>query len=194
MARLLYDENLKNLVEGEIQAAWQESGALDIKYLVANCPHLDSVFYESLRLNGGAMISRMVLRKTSIGGKVLQTGNGILMPSRQLHTNEAVWGVGCARKFDALRFMRNKSLTRHSSFRPFGGGGTYCPGRVLAKEEVYGFVAILLHQYEMRIASGQGKKGENPPFPLLDDTTPGLGITGPVKCMDIIVNMKKITQ
>jgi cholesterol 7alpha-monooxygenase len=184
---------LKALVRGETEAAWDQLGTLDIKYLVANCPNLDSAFHESLRLNGGAMVSRSVLRKTTIGGRVLQPGNGILMPSRQLHTNEAVWGVGSARTFDASRFLQNKSLGRHSSFRPFGGGSTYCPGRVLAKEEVYGFIAILLHRFDLKLAPEKGERGVKPPFPLLDVTTPGLGITGPVKSMDVIVDMKKIT-
>lgn len=117
---------------------------LDIKYLCENSPYLESVLYESLRLHGGAMVSRIVLRKTKIGEKILQPGNIILMPSRQLHTNKNVWGHS-ALEFNPVKFLKNKSLGRHPSFRPFGGGSTYCPGRVLAKEEVFSFVAILLY-------------------------------------------------
>lgn len=192
LARLLYNDDLANLVRKETEAAWKQSGCLDIKYLVANCPHLDSVFYESLRLNGGAMVSRVVLNKTTIGGKVLQPRTTILMPSRQLHTNEAVWGLGSAFDFDAQRFLNHRGLVRSPSFRPFGGGATYCPGRKLAREEVYGFVAILLHRFDMSVVCTQGKEGERPPFPILDKTTPGLGITGPLKAMDVIVEMRNI--
>lgn len=110
------------------------------------------------------------------------------MPSRQLHTNENVWGEN-VRDFDPFRFLKRKGLARHSSFRPFGGGGTYCPGRVLAREEVYGFIAILLHRYEMELASDSADEEERPPFPLLNDATPALGITGPMRDMDVIVGI-----
>lgn len=172
------------LVREETEAAWQ-SGQLDIKYLCANCPNLEAIFHESLRLNGGAMVSRVVLEKTTVGGKTLQPGNSILIPSRQLHTNEKVWGEN-VREFDAQRFLKQKSLARHSSFRPFGGGLTYCPGRVLAKQEVYGLIAILFHHYDMTIAQSPA-----PPFPKLNDTTPALGITGPLKSMDIMVEISQ---
>ncbi|KAI8944156.1 cytochrome P450 [Xylaria longipes] len=150
LAYLLYDGNLFKLVKSETEAAWY-SGKLDIKHLCCNCPNLEAVFYEALRLNGGAMVSRVVLEQTTIGGKILKPGDSILIPSRQLHTNECVWGED-VRAFNAKRFLKNKALARHSSFRPFGGGLTYCPGRVLAKEEVYGFVAIMMHRFDMQLA------------------------------------------
>jgi cytochrome P450 len=161
---------------------------LNIKHLCDNCPCLEAVFNEALRLNGGAMVSRVVLEKTIIGGKVLKPGESILIPSRQLHTNQKVWGED-VREFNAKRFLNNKSLTRHSSFRPFGGGLTYCPGRILAKEEVYGFIAIVLHRFDMRLALGKNRS--KPPFPVLNDTVPALGITGPLSGMDILVDIRE---
>ncbi|KAH9905725.1 cytochrome P450 [Xylariomycetidae sp. FL2044] len=185
IAHLLYDEALLAAVKQETEQAWP-GGELDIKHLCANCPQLESLFHEALRLNGGAMVSRVVLRETVVGGKTLSPGNAVLMPSRQLHTNEDVWG-DTVRDFDPARFLgKKKSLARHSSFRPFGGGATYCPGRVLAKEEVYGFVAILLHRFDIKLAT---RYGEKPPFPRLNDTTPALGITGPLKSMDVMVDV-----
>lgn len=187
MAYLLYDDDIKELVRQETEAAWK-SGKLDIKFLCANCPNMEAIFNEALRLNGGAMVSRVVLERTTIGGKDLLPGSSILIPSRQLHTNEDVWGSN-VREFEAARFLKKKSLARHSSFRPFGGGSTYCPGRVLAKEEVYGFVAILLHRYDMKLADDPSHGGRKSPFPRLNDTTPALGITGPLKNMDVVVEM-----
>lgn len=187
MAYLLYDDEIKELVRQETEAAWK-SGKLDIKFLCANCPNLEAIFNEALRLNGGAMVSRVVLERTMIGGKDLLPGSSILIPSRQLHTNEDVWGSN-VREFEATRFLKKKSLARHSSFRPFGGGSTYCPGRVLAKEEVYGFVAILFHRFNMELADVATDGRKKPPFPRLNDTTPALGITGPLKSMDVIVDM-----
>ena len=129
------------------------------------------------------MMSRKVLARTNIGSKVLQPGTNVLMPSRQLHMNEQVWGADCAR-FDAGRFVENKTLLRHSSYRPFGGGVSYCPGRVMAKEQVYAFVAILFHRFDFKLSQKDGTE-----FPKLDESMPALGITGPVKGMDIIMDM-----
>ncbi|OTB08911.1 hypothetical protein M426DRAFT_70836 [Hypoxylon sp. CI-4A] len=187
LAYLVYDDSLKELISQETEAAWKY-GVLDIKYLCANCPNLEAIFNEALRLNGGAMVSRVVLQEALLGNKVLQPGNSIIIPSRQLHTNENVWGPN-VREFEATRFLKKKSLARHSSFRPFGGGSTYCPGRVLAKEEVYGFVAVLFHRFDIKLAKLEGDKGQMPPFPRLNNTTPALGITGPLKNMDVTIEV-----
>lgn len=37
--------------------------------------------------------------------------------------------------------------------RPFGGGTSYCPGRVFAEKQIIGFLAALVMRYEMRIVS-----------------------------------------
>ncbi len=129
------------------------------------------------------MMSRKVLAPTMIGNKLLQAGTNVLMPSRQLHMNEDVWGPDY-RRFDAERFVDNKTLLKHSSYRPFGGGVSYCPGRVMAKEQVFAFIAILFHRFDLKVA-----EGANNIFPKLDESTPALGITGPVKGMDIIMDM-----
>ena len=176
-----------NIVQAEIEAAWS-SDTLDVKYLCAHSPSLDAIFCEALRLNGGAMVSRKVLEPTDIGGKVLAAGNAVIIPSRQLHTNKDVWGSD-VKEFDAFRFAKKKSLGRHSSFRPFGGGVTYCPGRVLAKEEVFGFVALVLHRFKIKLAQLDRNENKKQTFPKLDESKPALGITGPVQGMDVIVDM-----
>lgn len=187
LAHLLFDETLFTVVQAEVEAAWSKE-TLDIKYLCAHSPNLNAIFCEALRVNGGAMISRKVSKTTHIGGKVLKPGNTVIIPSRQLHTNRNVWGNDFG-EFDAFRFAKKKSLARHSSFRPFGGGATYCPGRVLAKEEVFGFIAILLHCFNIKLASIGNDDGHGQSFPKLDDSSPALGITGPVRGADIVVEM-----
>lgn len=132
------------------------------------------------------MMSRKVLEPTVIGNKLLQRGTNVLMPSRQLHMNEKVWGED-KKQFNPERFVVDKSLLKHSSYRPFGGGVSYCPGRVMAKEQVYAFIAILLRRFKLHLAPGSNKT-----FPILDESTPSLGITGPVKGMDVILEMTEI--
>jgi cytochrome P450 len=184
MAQLLYDRPLLEQVKQETEAAWQ-SGELDIKYLSEHCPVLDAVFNEVLRHKNAAGAMRLVAEQTTIGSKKLEPGNMAYVPFYQIHTNENVWGDRCL-EFDHTRFLKRKSLARNTSFRPFGGGGTYCPGRTLAKQEVFSAVAIILHRFDVRLAvMGEMKQ----PFPILNIKTPSLGLNGPVKGMDIIVDM-----
>ena len=187
ISHLLFNEELLHLVRSETEDAYKD-GYLDRKYLCANSSTLDAMFHEALRLNGGAMVARKVLEPLEFGGRILQKGNTVLMPSRQLHKNKEVWGDD-VNEFKALRFAKNKALTRHSSFRPFGGGVTYCPGRVLAKEEVFGFLAILLHRFDLRLAKSGIPGQAQQAFPRLDDSIPTLGISGPVKGMDVLVDL-----
>lgn len=180
MAYLLYDPCLFEQVKQETEAAWKTQ-KLDIKYLCANCPHLESVLNETLRIKNSAGALRVATEETQVGTKTLQPGNSILIPFRQLHSNRNVWGPSVD-DFDPYRFLRQKSLARHPSFRPFGGGGTLCPGRTLAKEQVFGFIAILLHRFDIRLAGSATQQ----PFPRLNDLAPSLGIGRPVKGMDVM--------
>lgn len=96
-----------------------------------------------------------------------------------------MWGDDCL-EFDHTRFLKKKYLARNPSFRPFGGGVTYCPGRTLAKREVFSAVAIFLRRFNMRLALN-GSKPQ--PFPVLNIKTPSLGLNGPTQGMDVIVEM-----
>lgn len=178
------------LVKAETEAAWKD-GDLDIKLLCANCPNLDAIFNEVLRLNNTAAAGRATSRETIVGGKVLPAGSTIIMPYRQLHVNEYVWG-NHATDFDSKRFLRKKTLARSTSFRPFGGGATLCPGQTLARHEVFGFIAILLHRFQVGLASDD-KLETKQPFPQLDSSRPSLGINGPKKGMDVIINIAAAT-
>ncbi|KAK4206940.1 cytochrome P450 [Rhypophila decipiens] len=216
LATLLYDENLMRLVEKETAAAWKpgemsssgisgsnDSEQLDIKYLCSNSPQLSALFYETLRLRNGAAALREVTKPTVIGGKMLQPGSSVMIPFRQLHLNEHVWG-STAHEFDATRFLKNEGLARHPSFRPFGGGKTLCPGKLMGMEQVFGFVAILLRRFEIKLAAtlrqDMGMSGKacstpegavvRPPFPRINDAVPSLGISGPVAGTDVVVEMR----
>ncbi|ETS85983.1 hypothetical protein PFICI_04008 [Pestalotiopsis fici W106-1] len=187
LTHLLYDETLLNLAREETESAWQ-SGHLDIKYLCANSPNLDSIFNEVLRLNNTAAAVRVASKDTTVGGKHLPAGSTILMPFRQLHMNENVWGTGVS-EFQPLRFLNRKSLTRSASFRPFGGGATLCPGQTLARQEIYGFIAALLHRYCVDVTLDS--VGNKPPFPRLNSMTPSFGLNGPIKGTDVFVSISE---
>lgn len=182
VAHILFDEELRKAIKEEVSAAWRAEH-LDVRFLSANAPVLDRTFHECLRLKAGAMMGRKVLAPTSIGNKVLKPGGTVLIPSRQLHSNENIWGPD-HHQFSEARFARNKGLLRHSSYRPFGGGVSLCPGRKIAKEQVFAFVAILLHRFDAKL-----KQGMDQEFPRLKVDTPSLGVTGPAKGMDIFLEL-----
>ncbi|KAL8993147.1 MAG: hypothetical protein Q9169_006568 [Polycauliona sp. 2 TL-2023] len=184
LARILFDDQLREAVKAEVNAAWKTED-LDVKLLCANSPVLDGTFYECLRLSAGAMMGRKVLKTTRIGNKVLKPGGTVLVPSRQLHSNASVWGSD-HQQFSPSRFAKNGNLTRHSSYRPFGGGVSLCPGRKLAREQVFTMVAILIHRFDVRL-SQEKKQG----FPELNVSTPALGVTGPAKDMDVYVELNQ---
>ena len=140
---------------------------------VLQCPRLDAAFQETLRLTNGASSARTVIESTTLRDRVLQKDTKLLMPYRQLHLDEAVFGSH-VQEFRLERFL-DKDLARSPSFRPFGGGSTYCSGRFIAKREVLTFVAIVLHRFDVKL------KDSNAKLPRLDDKKPTLGVIGPVR-------------
>lgn len=169
-------------IQREIALAFQQ-GKLDLAYLLSSCPLLDSVFFETLRLGGGTVSVRTVKSPIMIGGKLLEAGGEVLIMHRVLHSNENVWGDSAA-CFDPERFLKNKALSAHASYRPFGGGSTYCPGRVIARQQVYIFLALMLDRLDLELAPDQK-------FPLLDNTQPSVGVTGPRPDMDLYVTVSE---
>ena len=170
------------------------AGLTGLEYRLEHCAILDSVYNEVLRLTASSSSIRTVLSTTEIGGKQLRRGTKVLIPYRQLHFNEDVWGTD-AKTFDPERFLKNKGLARDPSFRPFGGGTTYCPGRFLAKREVMTFIALLLHSFDIALAANPalpaGKdETKKPAFPRLEEKKPCLGIMGPANGHDVYLKVR----
>jgi cytochrome P450 len=105
-----------------------------------------------------------------------------------LHINEDAFGVD-ARTFNPQRFLLNKELNRSSSFRPFSGGTTLCPGRFLAHREILTFTALVLSRFDVALA--EKKDNEQMTFPRMDEETPVLGIMGPVSGDDVVLRVRQ---
>lgn len=160
------------------------NGKVEIAHLLNHCPYLDAAFHETLRLTSNASSARTILAPTTVSKKVLQPGCKLLIPYRQLHFNPAVFGAE-VKKFNAQRFLDNDALSRSTNYRPFGGGSTYCSGRFIARREVYAFVALVLNRFELTLQDPKQC------FPRLDETTPSLGVIGPLSGHDLILNIKR---
>ncbi|CAG8959642.1 hypothetical protein HYFRA_00001545 [Hymenoscyphus fraxineus] len=186
LAYLLHDKMLLNDITSEIQPAFQSDGSLNMQYLLDSCPLLDSLYEEILRISNYPIGVRVVTTEVAVGDTLLQPGRQLLMPYSQMHFDPEFFGSN-ANEFDAKRFLNNRRLVRSSSYRPFGGGLTQCPGRFLARREVYLFLAQLLNRFDIALVSEKGR----PQFPKMDVKVPSGGVMGPEAGEDVIVNVRR---
>lgn len=182
-AYLLHDTSLLESIREETSQTFSGND-VDLNRLTKGCPRLEALLNEILRFTVSSQSTRRVDSPTVIGGKTLQPGAFVFIPYRQLHFNEDVFGKD-ASTFVADRFLKHPELSRHPSFRPFGGGTTYCPGRFIARQEVYIFVALMLHNYDVELATTSQQ------FPRVNDRNPALGAVGPIPGDDLRMRIKR---
>jgi len=183
LAHLLYNPELLSCIEAETSQAILSDGELDLQKLMTHSPRLEALWKEILRLTNSSAAVRMVMSPTRVGTKVLQPGHRVMSPFRQLHFDEAVFGSNSA-SCDPTRFFKNRSLSQHPSFKPFGGGSTYCPGRFIAKQETFIFVALALRHYKLQLAEPSQR------FPILDFDKPTTGVIGPKAGHDVSLKVE----
>jgi cytochrome P450 len=159
---LLQDQNLVRQVTEELHATFQTDGSLDVAALQTQTPYLTALWHETLRVCNSSASARFVTTDTDIGAYTLKAGRRLLIPYRQLHLNKAIFGENAA-EFDVTRFLKDSKLAQNPSYRPFGGGVTYCPGRFLAKQEIFMALAFLLCRNDISL-SPLGTTGDQVSF------------------------------
>lgn len=192
MVHIVHNPSLMASIRSETGPAIT-GNTINPSYLLESCPRLDAMYHEVLRISNAAASIRHVASPTEIGGKMLRSGTKVLMPYLQLHCNEDVWGSN-ANQYDPERFLKNGKLRQNSSYRPFGGGTTYCPGRFMAKREVFSFVTFALHRFQIRLAQTLSKfESANPSegIPRFDNRTPCMGIMGTPEGTNVVINIKE---
>ncbi|KAL9038663.1 MAG: hypothetical protein Q9180_002996 [Flavoplaca navasiana] len=167
LAYLIQNPRLLEQIRLETKPAFNH-GVLSVDYLKNSCPLLDAIWNETLRHSAYSASVRHITEDTIIGGKTLRKGNRLMIPYRQLHFDESVFGED-AHVFEPARFEKNPKLLRSASWRPFGGGITMCPGRHVAKESVAIFIAMVLRRFNIEFVRDQV-------FPRGAEGTPVLGI------------------
>ncbi|KAI1657937.1 cytochrome P450 [Daldinia decipiens] len=183
LSYLIFDQDLMKLIQAETRPALQNNG-VDIAYLLDSqtCPRLNSIWDEMTRLTAFAASVRFLTRDIELGGKILRKGNRLMMPQRQLHFSEQVFGDD-ASKFNPDRFLKNPALRRNPSLRPFGGGATMCPGRNLAKQTTFAFVAIAINVFDLAL-DPPGQK-----FPEAAEGKPSIGLVDLQDGHDLLVRL-----
>ncbi|KZF26779.1 cytochrome P450 [Xylona heveae TC161] len=180
--------SIRGPIEAELRASFDSQGSLDLAYLQNKTPYLNALYLESLRLTNSSASARFIKEDTQVGGFTLRAGNKLLIPYRQLHLNAGIFGED-ANEFDLNRFLKNPKLSHNPSFRPYGGGQTMCPGRFMAKQEVFAMMAMLANRYDIEVKSASPSQK----FPRLDELKPGIGIMGPVEGEDLILRLRRRT-
>lgn len=183
MTYLLHEPTLLKDVAAEIKLSFSPATKeADFQYLVNNCPLLNAVFDETLRLCSANASIRTTTKPIEVNGKMIPANAQILCPFRELHWNTDVWGEDPS-KWDPTRFLKQKTLSRSTSYRPFGGGLSYCPGRFIARAEALLFVALVLERFDISLKDGQA-------FPRYD-TKPNPALMAPVKGDDLLVIVRE---
>ncbi|KAL9037718.1 MAG: hypothetical protein Q9180_003565 [Flavoplaca navasiana] len=188
MAYLVSDPKLLRVVRAEVEPAVSQ-GLLGLEGRLEECPQLVAAYHEVLRYHTASASVRSVAAPTDLGGLTLDPGAKVLLPYRQLHFDESIFGPNVD-KFDAGRFLAKTGLSKSPSFRPFGGGTTYCAGRHVARRELLTFAALMVYRYDIEISPanfGEAQGG----FPRCDVKKPSLGVLPPVAGDDMILNLRK---
>ncbi|KAK6854936.1 cytochrome p450 [Apiospora arundinis] len=154
MAYLLQKPSLIDVVRQETEPLFRADGTFDFDRLHGAVPQLDAMWNEMLRLASFAASVRYITEDTVVGATRLRKGHRLIVPYRQLHMEEAIFGAP-VNEFRHERFLESPRLAQGNSFHPFGGGATMCPGRHVAKRAVFIFVAMVLHRFDVKLAEGQ---------------------------------------
>ena len=186
LAYILHTPGLLQAIREETRPAFSSARhQINVHYLGENCPKLEGVWNETIRMSSYSASVRYVTEDTRVGDKMLRKGNRVMIPYRQLHFNEEIFGTD-VHNFNPDRFLHDASLLRKSTWRPFGGGQTMCPGRFVAKNAVITFVALLFYRYDVELVGDQA-------FPRAELRKPVLGIMTSKDGDDLLVRFKART-
>ena len=140
----------------------------------------------------------------------MRKGGIIVAPSYLGHHDAATWthnGLPSEQLWYGERFLREDEKTgkvtfstagTNGRFFPFGGGAYVCPGRVFAKQEVFGAIAAFLLAYEVKFLEylrfdKAGKpihKGVKPDgFPVVKKQFSGSGVV--ISEGDMLVRLRR---
>jgi cytochrome P450 len=145
-----------------------------------DCPLLNSVYRETLRMVAPMTSARFVRSDTVLADRyLLRKGSVVQIAGNVMHSSPSIWGAD-ATTFNARRFLHSTagskadadgdggadpskpSAVHPAAFRSFGGGASLCPGRHFAQMEILGFCAMLVLGFEMLPVRGESGVGWDP--------------------------------
>lgn len=185
LASIIANPILKISIEQEIFPHTQANlSPAELQDKLEQCPLLTATYNETLRVFTSSTAARDVKSECVIGGVTLEEGSRLVIPYRQMQFDEEVFGAN-ASKFDPARFFLNPSLAKHPSFRPYGGGLAYCPGRFIAQKEITYFNAMMLSRFSLE--HNDGRRG----VPQMNTKKPCAGVVTVADGDDMILRVKQ---
>ena len=166
---------------------------------------IDSALMETLRLQSESLIAREVTEDFIFDLKIpgcqkyyLRKGSRVVIYPSMLHYDDSVFES--PQSFQWNRFLPDPSTGEKPKFykngrliaqpvKPFGGGSSMCPGRKFAFNEIKVFTALLLSNFDLSLVTSNGI---SPPFPEIDSSRVGLGITIPVGDIPIEIRKRRL--
>ncbi|TPX07908.1 uncharacterized protein E0L32_010363 [Thyridium curvatum] len=130
-------------------------------------PRMRSFLHEVLRTHNNGTAFREVLKDTTLlaAGRTWQLKKGAVvdLPNSLLCATETIHPE--PNKFVANRFL-DKSLggwgeNFTKTVKPFGGGVSFCPGRVFAEKQILAFLAALIEHYDLEVVTTPYKTPRN---------------------------------
>ncbi|RMZ77484.1 hypothetical protein DV738_g4348, partial [Chaetothyriales sp. CBS 135597] len=177
ICHLLQPHNAELLahVRAEIDRARSpSSGSIDIAALLNDCAYLNSCLHETMRCYVDVLITRTLSEDHTLDHYILNKGDIIIAPAYLSHHDPRFWSSRSSSKGTAAtaattgpppenvwfgeRFLKHDPATGQVTFStagtggkffPFGGGTYLCPGRVFAKQEVFGSIAAFLSLFDV---------------------------------------------
>jgi cytochrome P450 len=193
----------------ELRQAEQADGSVDVAVLVAQ-PLLQSVWTETLRMYTDILVTRnlpeditLPLDEDGTRQVLFRKGDNCFAPSWLGQHDANVWSEKAPyNQWYAERFYHKDPETgkgvfsmngSNGKFFPFGGGRTICPGRVFAKQEGLGALALILLRFEFEVKGFIGADGQPAStFPGFAKSFPGSGALIPGG--DMMVTVKRRTK
>ncbi|WPH03374.1 cholesterol 7-alpha-monooxygenase [Acrodontium crateriforme] len=191
------DLTLLPRVLAEVKSSAKPDGTFDVPTLIAQ-PLLQSIWTEALRLYSDVLVTRNIRQDITLpldaDGKrtvTLHNGDNIFAPSWIGHNDPIAWASEnvSISQFHAERFLTIDPVTGNETFSlngttgkyfPFGGGKTICPGRVFAKQEALGALAMILFKFDFEILRFEDSDGKpTKSFPGFAKAFPGSGALSP---------------
>lgn len=161
-----------------------EQSLPNVGFLTKECPLLDATFRETLRLATAPSSMRLVEEEMEVGGYTFYKGDRVLLPSMHLHRAKHFWGedADSFRPERIIELSEKFDLVGSGYFRPFGGGTSYCPGRIFSRGEIMAFVALTLHRYDLELLG---------PAPVPNTGPPTLGVLDPPMPCDLKLRLTR---
>ncbi|KAH9872385.1 hypothetical protein IAQ61_005220 [Plenodomus lingam] len=184
---ILFNPELKASLERDLKPLFQDDKMPEPSLLMKHMeslPHLMAAYNETLRICTSSVTVRNVLEDCVVGTSRFQKGSRILIPFLQMMMDENVFGAR-PEEFRHERFLEKPSLAKDPSFRPFGGGLTYCPGRFMAQHEIFMLVALAFGRFDSTLPEAEQQ------FPQMETKKPCLGMMGPAAGHDLHVTLRR---